>query len=332
MLKNKWIRIFLKSFVSISLLIIIILNIDWKTVFNNLGNANFTLLIIACLLILIERAAVVYKWNLLIRIRGVHVTFNRLFLINLIGSFWGLFIPSSLGTDVARGYYLAKNNSEKSVSVSSVFVDRILGTFSIALLALISIMISGDLFSEYNIKLYVILFFAIVIVSFYLFQKEQLAEILVNFLNKIKYRKIAEIFGKLHESILEYKKYPKTLLLSFIFTILAHVTRVVTYYFVALSFNISVPFIYFFLFIPLITLIIMIPISIGGLGVGEGAFVAFFALVGVSLNSCIIMALTNSLINTLFTLTGGVVYLFYKNPERDKIQVKEPKLTHENSK
>ena len=157
-----------------------------------------------------------------------------------------------------------------------------------------------------------------------------MAEVLVNFLNKIKYQKLAEIFGKLHESILEYKKYPKTLLVSFIFTLLAHVTRVVTYYFVALSFNIPVPFIYFFLFIPLITLIIMIPISIGGLGVGEGAFVAFFSLVGISLNDCIIMALTNSVINTLFTLSGGIVYLFYNNTGRDR--VKSPKLTHENSK
>ena len=171
MLKNKWIRIFIKSFISISLLIIIILNIDWKTVFKNLGNANFTLLGLACLLIVVERAAVVYKWNLLIRVRGVYISFSRLFLINLIGSFWGLFIPSSLGTDVARGYYLAKNNSEKSVSVSSVFVDRVLGTFSIALLALASIVIAGDLFSGFNIRLYVILFFVIVVGAFYLFQR-----------------------------------------------------------------------------------------------------------------------------------------------------------------
>jgi hypothetical protein len=318
MIKKKSLVFFIKALISISLLTIIIINVDWNAAFKNLGNANFTLLAVAFLLTIVERSEVVYKWNLLIKARGIDVTFNRLFLINLIGSFWGLFIPSSLGTDIARGYYLAKNNAEKSVSVSSVFVDRILGTFSIALFALVSVTFAGDLIYKMNIKIYVYLFFIFLVAFFYLFQREEPAKFLVKNLEKIRYRKLAEIFSKLHISILEYKKYPKTILLSFFFTILAHVTRVMIFYFVALSFNISVPLIYFFLFVPLVTLIIMVPISIGGLGVGEGAFVAFFMLAGISFDNCLVMAFTNTIINTFFTLFGGVVYLFYNNPREER--------------
>jgi uncharacterized protein (TIRG00374 family) len=194
----------------------------------------------------------------------------------------------------------------------------------------VSVILAGDLISKINIKIYVFLFFVLLVVIFYLFQREEPARYFVKILEKIRYRKLAEIFSKLHTSIIEYKKYPKTILLSFFFTILAHVTRVFIYYFVALSLNIPVPLIYFFLFIPLITLIIMVPISIGGLGVGEGAFVAFFMLIGISLNNCLIMAFTNTIINTFFTLLGGVVYLFYNHPvKKESIRMKNAKLSHE---
>jgi uncharacterized protein (TIRG00374 family) len=313
MKKRKILFFLLKTAVSISLLLFIILNINWSEVAANLKTANYFFLSITVLLFFIERSEITYKWHLLIRVRGIMISFARLFVINLIGSFWGLFIPSSLGTDVARGYYLVKDSAEKSVSVSSVFVDRILGIFSIFLLALISVTFAGDLLSKYNIKFYVYLFSAVLLIVFYLFQKEETANFLGKILIKIKYKKFGDMFIKLHKSILEYKKYPRTLLLSFLLTVMAHASRVIIFYFIALSFNISVPLVYFFLFVPILTLVLMVPISIGGLGVGEGAFVAFFSLAGVSLSNCVTIAFTNSILNTLFTLSGGVLYLFYSN-------------------
>src|SRR3989339_49832 len=331
MIKKKTIFLIFKIFVSISLLTYIILKIDWNEAFNNLEGANYYLLVMAFSLNIVERLILTYKWNQLIRIRGIDISFFRLFSINLIGGFWGLFLPSSLGTDVVRGYYLVKNNGEKSVSVSSIFVDRILGLFSLLLCSVVAVIIGGDLISKVDIKFYVLALFAVGIFSFYLFQKEGTARILEKILKKIKHHKLAELFIKLHTSILEYKKHPGTLLSSFFLTVLAHATHVLIFYIVALAFNISVPLIYFFLFIPIITLIIMIPISIGGLGVGEGVFITFFSLVGISMSDCVVMAFTNSIINILFTLSGGIVFLFFKNLSKQEIlpskqELKKPDL------
>jgi uncharacterized membrane protein YbhN (UPF0104 family) len=63
----------------------------------------------------------------------------------------------------------------------------------------------------------------------------------------------------------------------------------------------------------------MIPISIGGLGVGEGAFIAFFSLTGVSINDSIVVVLTNTLANTLFTLLGGIALFFYNTPDANGV-------------
>jgi len=319
MIQKKTLIFILKAFVSISLLTFLLMNIDWNTVLINLRNANIFLLVIACSLNIIERFELTFKWNLLIRIRSIVVTFGRLFWINSIGSFLGLILPSSLGTDVVRGYYLMKNNSEKSVSISSVFVDRVLGMFSLLLLGVVSVFFAGDLIAEFNIRSYIIVFFVLMFIIFYLFQKNEAVNFLQKILKRIRHKKLIENVIKLHNSILEYKKYPKILWVSFFITLLVQVTRVLTYYFIALAFHINVPIVYFFLFVPIIMLIIMVPISIGGLGVREGTFVAFFTLVGMSVNDAVIISFMNSFLDIMNSLIlGGGGYLFYKSPIKEK--------------
>jgi hypothetical protein len=316
MINKKKLLFIIKAVISIALLLFIIVRIDWNEVAENLRRANYLLIFAAFLLNIIERAELTYKWNLLIWARGIDVSFTKLFLINSIGGFWGLFLPSSLGTDVVRGYYLVKNNSEKSASVSSIFVDRILGMFSLLLLGVVSLLIAGDLISNMNIGYYFLILFMAALILFYFFQKEETALYLEKLFLKIPFKKFTGLLTKLHFSILEYKKHPKSLLLSFAVTLLVQITRVLTYYFIAIAFNINIPIVYFFLFVPLIMIVIMVPISIGGLGVREGTFITFFTLVGMSMNDAVVISFTNTFINTVITLLGGFVYLFYNSSDK----------------
>lgn len=322
-LKKKNVIFLIKVIISSSLLAFIINKINWHEVFINLKNASVSLLILVFILGLLERIELTYKWNILIKARGLVVSFWKLFSINLIGGFWGLFLPSSLGTDVVRGYYLIKNNSEKAISVSSVFVDRILGMFSLLLFAFFSVIFAQNLISEINITWYIISILIIVSSGFYFFQKESTAMAFKKLFKKIKINFIADNLVKLHSSILVYKNFPKAVLYSFFVTLFVQLTRVLMYYFLSLAYNVHVPIIYFFLFIPIIMLVIMIPVSIGGLGVREGTFVAFFSLVGMSVNDAVLISFTNSIINNLTTMIGGLVYLFYK-PDNKKVEKKTP--------
>jgi hypothetical protein len=252
-------------------------------------------------------------------VRKVLVSFWRLFWINSIGTFLGLFLPSSVGTDVVRSYYLIKNNDEKSVSISSVFVDRVLGLFALLLLGLVAVFFAGDIIAEYNIKFYVIGLFILSVLSLYIFQKEWVVSYLEKVQSFTKHKKIFEYAIKLHGSILDYKKYPKTLWLSFLLTVLVQITRVLTYYFIALAFGIETSIVYYFLFVPLIMIVIMLPISIGGIGLREGAFVGFFTLAGMSIDDAVLISFINSFLDMLNTIIlGGGGYLLYKSPEKEK--------------
>jgi len=322
MINKKTLIFLLKACISISLLTFLMASIDWQTVSKSLRNANILLLVLAVLLNIFERFQLTYKWNLLIKVRGIIVEFGRLFWINSIGSFLGLFLPSSLGTDVVRGYYLVKNNSERSVSISSVFVDRVLGLISLLLLGLVSIFFAGSLVARFNLNYYLIGLTSFTLIGIYFFQRNETFRLLEKLSKKIKHKKIIEYVMKLHTSILEYKRYPKTLLVTFLITILVQVTRVLTYYMVALAFDIKISIVYFFLFVPLIMIVMMLPITIGGLGLREGTFVAFFTIVGMSMNDAVVITFINSFLDTLNTIIlGGGGYLFYKSAIKEQIEI-----------
>lgn len=319
MIKKNTIFHILKVIVSLLLLAFIASKIDWVQAYSNLKKADYLLIVVVFLLILLERVQLTYKWNLLLWVRGIKISFWRLFWIYAISAFWGLFLPSSIGSDVVKGYYLIKDNAEKAISISSVLVDRILGILTLLLLSIIALYVGGDMISKINIKLYLLAFLFFFLAALYFFQKARTAALLHNLLDKVKFKSIASKIIKLHLSVLEYKKYPKTLYIAFIITLLVNVTRVMIFYILSLAFHIQIPVIYFFIFIPILTVVIMIPISIGGLGVGEGAFITFFALIGISINDSIVIALTNTLTNTIFTLVGGLAILFFSSSDKNTI-------------
>ncbi len=323
MIKKKNFFLLIKAIISVSLLLYIIFNINWNEAGENFQRGNYYLIFVGFTLNILERFFLTHKWNILIRARGIKISLIRLFFINSIGTFWGMFLPSSLGTDVVRGYYLVKNNSEKSISVSSVFVDRILAMFSLLLIGVIAIIISGDLLSEYNLNIYIVSLFIISTLIFYLFQKEEVYNFIKSKLQKMKFQKLINLFIKLHSSILEYKKYRKALIFSFLFNLLVQFTRVLTYYIISVAFNIPIPIIYFLIFVPIVMIVLMIPISIGGFGLSEGTFIAFFVLIGISINDGVVISFTNTFINTVNTLLGGVIYLFYTHPGKNKLALKD---------
>ncbi|MBM3255830.1 MAG: hypothetical protein FJZ08_05970 [Candidatus Omnitrophica bacterium] len=92
-------------------------------------------------------------------------------------------------------------------------------------------------------------------------------------------------------------------------------------YITALSLGVNINPIYFFIFIPVVGAITLLPISIGGLGVRENITVLFFASVGVSHNLALAISLLNSFFILIFGLIGGLAYVLtlrYRRIQRYK--------------
>lgn len=89
----------------------------------------------ACSFLVVVAGKVLYtwKWQLVLRAMGLRVPFSRLVQQYVIGVFFSNFLPSTVGGDWARIYYLGRERGYPDMA-ASVFMDRFLGLFSLTVL------------------------------------------------------------------------------------------------------------------------------------------------------------------------------------------------------
>jgi hypothetical protein len=81
----------------------------------------------------------------------------------------------------------------------------------------------------------------------------------------------------------------------------------------------------YFIYIPLITAIAVLPISVLGVGIREGAFVFFFTQAGVLKAQALSLSLLLFSQSLLMALIGGIWYLF----DKAKVQAVEVSVKRE---
>jgi hypothetical protein len=76
------------------------------------------------------------RWYLLVRAVDLPFTYRNAFRLGLVGYFYSLFLPGSIGGDLVKGYSIAKEQpGKRAVAVATVVIDRLFGLFGLLLLA-----------------------------------------------------------------------------------------------------------------------------------------------------------------------------------------------------
>ena len=107
------------------------------------------------------------------------------------------------------------------------------------------------------------------------------------------------------DALHRYRRHYWALGQAFLLSVLLQVLIMVTYYLIGVGLNLGVPLVYFFVFIPLTTVVAMLPVSVAGLGVREAGVIYFFAKVGVGAGAALGMSLVCFSL-TLIVSTWGV--------------------------
>lgn len=76
------------------------------------------------------------RWQILLRVQGIHISWTRMYGLLMVGLFFSLFIPGGTGGDLVKGYYLLKEApvGRKTSAALSVVMDRLLGLVGVAIL------------------------------------------------------------------------------------------------------------------------------------------------------------------------------------------------------
>jgi uncharacterized membrane protein YbhN (UPF0104 family) len=129
---------------------------------------------------------------------------------------------------------------------------------------------------------------------------------------------------RLYEALTGYTRgdIARTVLVSLPFTAALILTQVL----IARSLNVNLALRYFLLFVPLIALANVLPISFNGLGVREGTYQLLFVPVGVNAAAAVAMSLAFHIVRLFAGLLGGVVYI--ASGVREQLQDRRPPTTN----
>lgn len=312
-------KLFFRSFVSLALIVIIFLQIDFRSLAQVFLSVNPVLFLLAGLLFVAQQVLTAFSWAILLRTKQNNLPFKKVLEAHIVGNFLGTFMPSSLGYDVARVFRLSKHLARRVDAISSMFVCRIIGLLVLLLFAFgVSIPVS-QLDHDANTLGLVIGILAVFLLTLGLLFNERFMRTLGRLFDSTGLHSIKEKLRQVYLSIREYSSQRAAVLQVGLITLILQVLGILFIYFVGLSLGISVPLMYYFIFIPIIVVITLLPISVAGIGLREGSFVYFFSHVGATEPQALSMSLLVFAQTLLLALIGGIFYWVSDDPVKRKV-------------
>ena len=103
----------LKLVVSVGLLAYFLARIHIERFLQTFANAKFSYIALAMLVYLFTQVISAVRWTTLARPLGIKTPFTAMLRYYLIGMFFNLFAPGTVGGDVSRVYYLVKDEDAR---------------------------------------------------------------------------------------------------------------------------------------------------------------------------------------------------------------------------
>lgn len=248
---------------------------------------------------------------MLLDFKKFNMRFGRTLIIYFISLFFNNLLPTTVGGDMMRVVYTMKNR--RADSLATVLVDRILGFIGLFILALLAVLYLLIQEKETEFLPFMITGLTVVVVITYVFFSEKAYAFISPMINKIRVFKLGERINRLHEAGTDFGGAWGVITLCIVLSVLIQITLAVAPFFVLLGMgNFEVGLLPFFIYVPIINVISMIPVSLNGLGIRENSYVLLFSRVGLDGEVSFAMSLVSFFIIFVFSLVGGIFFISYK--------------------
>jgi glycosyltransferase 2 family protein len=300
-------KFFLRLGCTLLLLIFLLQSVSWPALIEQVIHLDPGTLLICVALGFYGVIISSYQWQCLLDGEHIHVDLRRLINLYQVGISFNHFLPTGMGGDLVKAYYVGKEGNNQAGSASAVVMSRVTGFFGMMLISLPALLF-WDTQLAHQIKVgYVLSCLAMISVFGVAFACVTLLPRFLHF--QWIPKRILPSFLKLGTALRESIRRPRTLWVATIFGMLYHTGYILNYYVYGLLLHINVPLSFYLVAIPFISLIAFLPFSINGYGLREGAFVLIFSTVHVPIPSAMLLVLLMDVQVLLFGLLGGCIYL-----------------------
>lgn len=309
---NKWLALILKALISGTLLYLVFRGVDTTKLRMILTQAHVNLIVLAVVLYGLGQMLCAYRWKILMSPVGLELTYWRALSFYFLGMFFNLFFPTLIGGDAVKVYYLTREGNDVTRSTTAVLMDRNTGLCGLLLLAVAVAGLAKVHLANtplFPLLLGVLALFALA--NFGLFFDPTYHWIARGF-ERIRLSKLVALTQHLHAAFSAYRRSVSCLVGAVGLSLVFDLALISFAYLAAKAIGWPVAFKYFCVFIPLIGLIGMVPITLYGFGLREYSFVFFFSQVGMSQEASLLLAFVYFFIVLVSSLPGAMIYIFYR--------------------
>lgn len=264
----------------------------------------------------------ILRWQVILNVHGLGLPFSRTTEISLIGHFFNSFLLGSVGGDLLKSYYVAREtHHKKTEAVVTVAVDRIVGLFSMLLMACLLALPNWNILTgtpKLHAVLYLIVAMTVGCAGF----------IFLSFWGGVSrgiprarewLRKLpkGEMLERSVEAFREFGR-DKTFFLRVLpISILANVVCIFHFMTLIWGFHLQAPLLLIAAIVPIVTCISTLPITPSGLGVRENLYVWFLtsSAIGIPYAESLLISLIGFGTSLFWSAIGGLVYMTVRDKE-----------------
>jgi hypothetical protein len=284
-----WLTTAVKAVVSLGLLAYLFSKVDVRSVADELRNLHGEFAALAVIGYVAVQFVGILRWRIMVHVQGYGHGYGRLAAYYFAGLFFNLFLPTSIGGDLSRCYYLADNRSDILRAMTTILADRISGMTALICIAAVAVSATSVVIPVWMTAVTVgggVLLILGLLIPFVL----------------------PRIFRRF-ELPYRYWQNPRFMAASLAASFFIQISIVIITMFIGLSVGADIPWGFYFVFTPLVAVAGMIPISLNGLGVREGAYVYFLSQVGLPASQALAFAILWLILITFNSVLGGIGWI-----------------------
>lgn len=301
-----------KIAITVGLIAYVFSTVNLNAVKVSLAAANPWLILLALGFYLVAISINGMKWYVLLRALDVLIPFRAVLQFMFVGFFFNSLLPANIGGDVMRGYGVARYTDRTAEAAVSVVVDRIVGllaymsTAAVTAIVVVQLMDHTELQWLFNLAVVALAGIALALA---VMLSRRLRLQIGRIFQRGPLTRLAPIYEGVSGALDAYRFRYRALFNAYLLGLAGLMAANVVNWLLFEAVGGGVPFVDVLLFNPLIALVLLVPISVGGHGVIQGAYPFFYGLLGVPKEQAVAVSVLMSFIIILGSLPGGVLWL-----------------------
>ncbi len=288
-----------KVFVSAVLLAVIFRKAGLQNILSHFRVMDLRFFLFASALHVLVVSIAAVRWSLFL---DQKYPLSKLLSLYFIGSFFNRMLPGAIGGDAVKVYYLYKDTRKAGSSFGSVFLDRYFGMIALFTIGLVSGIAGYSQLKAIGMHLAIPLIFVSFIGGSFIVFTLRIGR---------RFSTVDDFYDYFHR----YLRGTTVLVKAFLLSLAIQALTITAIYLISIGLDRKLPFLALCVFVPVISTIAAIPVSISGLGLRETAFVALFGLLGIPAETSASISFLWFLSITTGSLVGFAEFIRYRvNP------------------